>query len=68
MKINNKLTARLVRVERATRTRIAYADARVSNGSHVTGLGFATPDDPTGKYDALWDLVQVLGRLDVEVE
>lgn len=61
-------TARLVRIEWSPWNRLCYADALLSDGSYAHGIGFAEEDDPSAKYQAMWDLVRVLNILNVEVE
>ena len=60
--------ARLHKISCNPHTRICYADAMTANGAIISGMGFASDGDPTGKYDAMWDLAKVLTRLKVELE
>jgi hypothetical protein len=63
------LTAWLMGIEGPNENNITYADAQVSDGTRVSGCGWALDDprDPTGKYDALWSLARELARLGIEV-
>lgn len=66
-----RVTAKLTGVKVNRKNRVAYAVARLSNGAEMSGIGLATSprgDDPTGRYDALWDLAQLLSKYDIEVE
>jgi hypothetical protein len=57
-------TARLINIDQDPKSTIVYADARLSDGSTVHGLGFTFED---GKYAALWDLLQKLNERGIEV-
>lgn len=68
---NKPVTAKLTAVRINRKNRVAYAVARLSNGVEMSGIGLATSprgDDPTGKYDALWDLARLLSKYEIEVE
>lgn len=70
MRKTKGLTARLVRIDGPNENNITYADARLSDGGKVSGIGWSLedPEDPTGKYCALWNLARRLTKLGVEVE
>ena len=57
-------TATFVGIDADPKSTIVYADAELSNGKTIHGLGFSFED---GKFDAMWDLVQRLDGIELEV-
>ena len=62
------VTATLVHISVNRKARVAYATAILSTGAKLSGIGLVSRDDPTGKYDALWDLALICSKFDIEVK